>query len=395
MGVIAFISFCFSFLLFFLYVRETRRYRKALTHLKGILNRLMADDGALPRSIGFMGLDEGLSFLYERLSVLWDEVERQRDLIEKLWHGVSDALFIVDEGGLVRLQNQKAKEAFGELEGRSFLEVPDPRLREAVLKIKRGEEVKELKAEKGFFGLDVMGLKRGGLLLILHDLTPYRKIEEFKKELLAKVSHEIRTPLTAIRGFYEALKEELGQKGRYFEYIERNLERLTRLVEELFILAELEKKQLSILLEQVELKPLAEEVVQVLMGKAKTKGLELEVYVQEVRLYADPLRIFQLLYNLLDNAIRYTDRGKVSLSIYKEQTYAVIEVSDTGIGIPDKEIDRIFEPFYVVDRLQSRQTGGLGLGLAIVRQIVDLHKGHLEVKSRIGEGTIFRVLLPA
>lgn len=394
MEIIAFGSFCFFLLFLLLYVKEKRHYRKVLVRLKGVLNQLKAEIKEPHQPVGLMELDEELNLLSKQLSALWQEVERQKDLLEGLLFSVSDVLFVMDEMGMIRLQNQKAKEVFGEAEGRSFLEISDLWLREAILKVRKGEEVKELKGERGFFGLKIVRLRGRGFLLVLHDLTPYRKLEEFKKELLAKVSHEIRTPLTAIRGFYEALKEELGQKGRYFEFIERNLERLTRLVEELFVLAELEKKQLSMLVEDVELKPLAEEVVQVLMEKVKAKGLELEVDIEDVKLHADPLRMFQLLYNLLDNAIRYTDKGKVSLFIYKRQTYAVIEVSDTGIGIPDKELDKIFEPFYVVDKLRSRQTGGLGLGLAIVRQIVDLHKGNLEVKSRIGEGTTFRVLLP-
>lgn len=395
METIAFIFLCLSVGFLSLYLRENRRYRKIRIRLKNVLNHLRTNSGGPYHSVGLKELDEELSLLSRQLSDLWQKVERQTDLLDGLTSNVSDALFVTDETGVIRLQNQKAKEVFGEIEGRSFLGISDLWLREAILKVRKGEDVREIKGEKGIFDLRVVGLKGGGFLLVLRDLTPYRKLEEFKKELLAKVSHEIRTPLTAIKGFYEALKEELGQKGRYFELMERNLERLTRLVEELFVLAELEKKQLSILLEDVELKSIAEEVVQVLVERAKAKGLEMEVDVEDIKLRADPLRIFQLLYNLLDNAIRYTDKGKVSLSIYRRQTYAVIEVSDTGIGIPDKELERIFEPFYVVDRFRSRQTGGLGLGLAIVQQIVDLHKGHLEVKSRIGEGTTFRVLLPS
>lgn len=398
MGIVVLLSLCLSLFLLFLYVRGNRRYHTVLVSLTGILNHLIDhlidDERKSPRSVGLPELDKRLALLFERLSALQRDVQRQRKFWETLVSHVSDSVFILDEIGMVKFQNPKAKEAFGELEGRSFLQIPDLWLREAILKIRKGEEVKEIKGQKGFFGLKTLRLEGGELMLLLYDLTPYRRLEEFKRELLAKVSHEIRTPLTAIKGFYEALKEGGEDKGRYSELLERNLDRLTRLVEGMLSLAELESKHLQVVLEEIKIKPLVEEVIQLLMAKAKAKGLEVETYVQDINLRADPLRIFQLLYNLLDNAIRYTDKGKVTLAIYEDQTNTVIEVSDTGIGIPEEEMDKIFEPFYVVDRYRARQTGGLGLGLAIVKQIVELHKGHLEVKSQLGKGTTFKVSLP-
>jgi two-component system phosphate regulon sensor histidine kinase PhoR len=234
-------------------------------------------------------------------------------------------------------------------------------------------------------------------VVTLHDLTEAKRLERVKKEFVVNVTHELRTPLTAIKGFVETLEEEKDKKKQnYLRIIKRNTDRLIRIVEDLLSLTELEEKEFPLEREEVNLKELAENVFKIFEQEAKEKDLYLKLLADEklplVR--ADSFRLEQMFVNLLDNGLKYTEKGGVTVGLKSKENEVIIEVEDTGIGIAAEHLPRIFERFYTVDKARSRKLGGTGLGLSIVKHIVFLHGGKIQVKSDLGLGTKFTVTLP-
>jgi two-component system phosphate regulon sensor histidine kinase PhoR len=211
------------------------------------------------------------------------------------------------------------------------------------------------------------------------------------------MSHELRTPLTAIKGFVETLEEEEEIKNvQYLEIIKRYTDRLMNIVNDLLVLSELEQTGSTLVLENVNLASLAENILKVFEQGSKEKGIQLKLVAgKDLKIIkADPFKLEQMFINLLDNAIKYTERGEVSIALKQTDSQSIIEISDTGIGIPASHLPRIFERFYVVDKSRSKKLGGTGLGLSIVKHIVLLHGGNIDVESSQGMGTKCTIVLP-
>ena len=214
---------------------------------------------------------------------------------------------------------------------------------------------------------------------------------------IVNVSHELRTHLTAIKGYVETLEEETkGEARHYLKIIKKHTERLINIVQDLLLLSELEEKGLTQIKEKVNLEETAKNVFKIFEQKAKEKGLELNLICEGTLVVkGDPFKLEQMFINLIDNAIKYTEEGEVSVSLKETNKEVIVKVKDTGLGIPKEHLDRIFERFYVVDKSRSRKFGGTGLGLSIVKHIVLLHNGKIEVKSALREGTEFIITFPA
>jgi two-component system phosphate regulon sensor histidine kinase PhoR len=235
------------------------------------------------------------------------------------------------------------------------------------------------------------------LILVLYDTTDARMLEEVKRDFVVNASHELRTPLTAIHGYLEMLEAEVrGTPARWLEVIHRNADRMTAIVEDLLRLASMEAKGAELTLEEVSLERLFAGVTELFSSRAEAKGVRLAVSAPtgSPPITADPYLLEQMLINLVDNAIKYTEKGSISLEAAVEDPWVTIRVSDTGIGIPEEHLPRVFERFYVVDKSRSRTMGGTGLGLSIVKHIVQLHEGTVGVQSTLGRGTVFSVRLP-
>jgi two-component system phosphate regulon sensor histidine kinase PhoR len=228
------------------------------------------------------------------------------------------------------------------------------------------------------------------------DMTDAVNFAAVKRDFAVNVAHELRTPLTAIKGFTETLMERAGGEDRkYLDIILRNTDRLISLVRDVQALAEMERPGYELEAEEVDLRTLIEPVIDLFRPAAKEKGLELALEPgSSVPVSGDPYRLEQLAINLLDNAIKYTDKGSIRVVVTEGDGQALLEVSDTGPGIPEADIPRLCERFYVVDRSRSRNLGGTGLGLAIVKHIVMLHEGTLNIRSQVGKGSTFSVRLP-
>ncbi len=233
-------------------------------------------------------------------------------------------------------------------------------------------------------------------VVTLHDVTEARALERVKKDFVLNVSHELKTPLTSIKGFAEVLQGSVsGEALRFVDIIRRNTDRLIAIVQDLLALSEVEERGLRLDKEPTDLRSLAETTLRLFEPAAREKGIELRLDADGVgAVPADPFQLERLLVNLVDNAVRYTDKGRVVVSLRTEDGWARIDVSDTGPGIAPEHLPHVFERFYVIDPSRSRKVGGTGLGLSIVKHIALAHRGRVDVSSRVGEGTTFTVRLP-
>src|SRR5688572_833653 len=239
----------------------------------------------------------------------------------------------------------------------------------------------------------------GATLVVVRDVTQQRQLEDVRRDFVANASHELKTPAATIQAVAETLRQAAADDPaavpRFASQLEREAVRLSRIVADLLDLSRLESG--SALDEIVSLGAAAREEWQRLKESAERAGVTLEILTESEQPVRGSQRDLTLLVrNLIDNAVRYSHEGdKVQVEVDSGGDEVTLRVTDTGIGIPSRDISRIFERFYRVDRARSRETGGTGLGLAIVKHVVDNHGGSLEVESELGRGTTFRVTLPA
>ncbi len=240
-----------------------------------------------------------------------------------------------------------------------------------------------------------------GAIMVLHDISDLKRLEGMRREFVANVSHEIKTPVTAIRALVETLAEDREMapetRERFLSKLSGQATRLSALVGDLLTLSRLESGEERYARERLDLRALIEEVAERLEGAGRAKGLvfSLALSPQPLEVDADREALTQAISNLVDNAVKYTDAGgKVSVCLERYRDRAVLEVTDTGVGIPAQHLDRIFERFYTVDRSRSRERGGTGLGLAIVKHVALAHGGSVRVESTPGVGSKFKLVLP-
>jgi two-component system phosphate regulon sensor histidine kinase PhoR len=241
-----------------------------------------------------------------------------------------------------------------------------------------------------------------GAVLVLHEISELRRLERVRQDFVANVSHEFRTPLTAIQGFAETLLagalDDPAHRQHFVQIIRDHSARLARLTEDLLKLSRIEAGQLVLEFRPVSVYGLVDSCVETARLKAAQKQLAVEVRLPEglAHVRGDSNRLQEVLQNLVDNAVQYTPPGgRVEVSAANEGNKVAVTVSDTGIGIPQAEQERIFERFYRVDAARSREAGGTGLGLSIARHIVEAHGGRLAVESAVGEGSRFHFSIPA
>ncbi len=239
----------------------------------------------------------------------------------------------------------------------------------------------------------------GATLVVIRDVTQQRRLESVRRDFVANASHELKTPAATIQAAAETLRgaaeDDPAAVPRFAQQLEREAVRLSRIVADLLDLSRLESG--SSLDDLVSLGAAAREERQRLEEAAGAAGVALEIEAAgEKPLRGSQQDLALLVRNLVDNAIRYShEGGRVRVEIDSDDTEVTLRVIDTGIGIPSKDISRVFERFYRVDRARSRDTGGTGLGLAIVKHVVENHGGTIEVDSELGRGTTFTIRFPA
>jgi two-component system sensor histidine kinase SenX3 len=235
------------------------------------------------------------------------------------------------------------------------------------------------------------------VLLVIRDVTEARRVDAVRRDFVANASHELKTPAASIRAAAEtiagAAADDPAVIPRFASQLERESVRLSRIVSDLLDLSRLETG--SDLDEDVQLDAIVRDEVERLSDEAERAGVSLDVGVAPARVRGSARDLALLVRNLVDNAIRYSSPGgSVDVGLSDGDEEAVLSVADEGIGIPTRDVGRIFERFYRVDRARSRETGGTGLGLSIVRHIVDNHHGTIAVRSELGRGTTFEVRIP-
>ena len=241
-----------------------------------------------------------------------------------------------------------------------------------------------------------------GAVVLFHDITELKQLDQIRSDFVANVSHELRTPLSILRGYIETLldnpKTPREELSRILQVMERHSKRLGLLVDDLLSLARLESSNSKVELSQVRVRELFNNVTRDWNEKLAAKNLKVIVDLPPdlQTIPADETRLQEVFYNLLENAVKYSrENGQIRLQAAQRGPEIVLSVSDDGIGISKDQLPRIFERFYRADKARSRDLGGTGLGLAIVKHIAQLHGGRVEAESELGRGTTIRLILPA
>jgi two-component system phosphate regulon sensor histidine kinase PhoR len=362
-----------------------------------------AQVSARQRGREFRALARSFNTMTSELKTLFLETRLKTEELESILASIKEGLCVLDDEARIVLSSASFRRIVqnDQPEGKPYWEVVrSSKFAELIKKAgaaKSGAE-EELALADRVYSCNVSYLpSRGRYVVMLHDVTEFKNLEKVKKDFVINVSHELKTPLTAIKGFIETMEPATGPENRpYLEIIKRNTGRMITIVSDLLALSELEEKGTKLLKEKIDVRALAENVVRIFEKPASEKGLTLVLEAAQglPAVMADPYEIERLLINLVDNAVKYTEKGRVTLRLAAAGDRFMVEVADTGIGIDGDHLSHIFERFYVVDKSRSKKLGGTGLGLSIAKHIVLAHLGMISVKSRLGEGTTFTVSLP-
>jgi two-component system phosphate regulon sensor histidine kinase PhoR len=316
----------------------------------------------------------------------------------------ADALFGLDASSVGRLTAEliRSPQVQNAVEATFRLSLPDAYQGELALPVRDGP-MRGTSRALAVRGTPLPGLPPSGAVLVFHDVTDLRRLERMRQDFVANASHELKTPLASIKAYAEtlldwALNDEAVNR-RFLERIDEQVDRLNMLILDMLSLARLESGQEFFEHGPLRLVPVLEKCVEAHRDRAAAGGLALVFdpgpLDGDVQVLADEEAIRQVFDNLVDNAIKYTpEDGEVRVSCSLAPSAVVVEVSDTGVGIPRDDLPRIFERFYRVDKARSRELGGTGLGLAIVKHLVSSLRGQIAVTSRPGAGSRFTVQLP-
>jgi len=326
---------------------------------------------------------------------------RRRDTITRaVLDAAPNPIALLDDGGHPVVANEPMREVLPLLRERPVPAVADQVVRDEIEDDRTGRIFTRYVAR-----LNEVEVGLHGRIVVLSDVTARREAERMKDEFSALVSHELRTPLTSIIGYLELLRDDADsdgddprarQRAQFLRVVDRNAKRLLRLVGDLLFVAQVEAGKLSLDERDVDLGAVARESVEAAAPRARDGGVELTLEEEDTPLVrGDRDRLAQALDNLVSNAIKFTPAGgHVVVRLACEYDRAVLEVTDTGIGISQADLEQLFQRFFRTQRATSAAIPGVGLGLTIAQAIVHGHDGQISVQSRDGEGTTFRIELP-
>jgi two-component system phosphate regulon sensor histidine kinase PhoR len=378
--------------------------------LTGTLIVTSSDEiGQLAKSINHMVMEQ-----QDKIRLASEESQK----IDAAFAGMTEGVLILDGEGRVERCNRRMEDILEArckvIVGQTPLEIfRNAALQEALEAVRQtGEPLRRSITLPGQpatileVGISLIQDLQGGetkTILVFHDITRLKQLERMRADFVANVTHEIRTPLTAIAGFIETLLEgaleDKGTARRFLQTIADNAERMNRLVDDLLTLSSIELGEMQMNLESLSLTDAVKDTVAMIEAKARGKNIAItcDLDAETPPIQADRDKVIQILLNVIDNAVKFTpESGAVYIgaSSSEEDGFAVIKISDTGIGIPKNELPKLGERFYRVDKTRSKQLGGTGLGLSIVRHLLKAHGGWMEIYSTPGEGTTVLVYFP-
>ncbi|WP_158736606.1 two-component system histidine kinase PnpS [Alteribacillus sp. YIM 98480] len=361
-------------------------------------------------------LTRSINILAYNLDQITRQYQTQQERLEALIDHMGSGLIFINDRGDISLINQYCKDIFDAdtdqwLQQLYYQVIEDKKLIQLIQQIFLTEVKVRSQVQLNtrlnvshydVYGAPIVGEKDRlrGIVLVLHDITELKKLEQIRKDFVANVSHELKTPVTSLKGFTEtlldgAMEDERARK-QFLDIIWKESDRLQDLISDLLELSKIEKEYFELNWQKVNVTESVEEVVELLRPKAKNKKLDLLVDVpDDIYMEGDTSRFKQIIINLVTNAIVYTpEEGSIHVYVKKEEESVVVSVKDTGIGISEEELPRIFERFYRVNKDRSRNSGGTGLGLAIVKHLVEAHHASINVYSEKNKGTTFIIRFP-
>ncbi|TCS95520.1 two-component system sensor histidine kinase VicK [Hazenella coriacea] len=361
--------------------------------------------------IGRLGM--AFNHLASHLRMALAQKEEEKEKLETVLANMSDGVIATDRSGKVIVKNRWAENLLDhsiEL-GESIntiLKLTDPihfpllEERQTFIELNSDDPEAYTIIKVTFTPIRIHGHDTIGMVAVLEDVTEQEKLDRQRKEFVANVSHELRTPLTTIKSYLEALDDgaihEPELATRFLRVTQQEADRMTRLIHDLLQLSRLDAKQSHFNKKATYVEDILEDAADRFSIQCKQKGIQFSLQLSESlpKVWVDRDKMDQVLDNLISNAVKHTSEGGVTVSAHPLPTDGMIEISisDTGIGIPKKDLSRIFERFYRVDKARSRSLGGTGLGLAIAKEIIDAHKGDIKIDSVYRKGTTVTFTLP-
>jgi two-component system phosphate regulon sensor histidine kinase PhoR len=347
-------------------------------------------------------LGVSLSQMATELGRRVEESESERRLLDLVLSALPQGVMLVSAEDHILYANETARELLGPF-GERISTVAPRAFHRCVHAAREGQEERTIEFERGsprrILELTATMLEgHARILVVIEDVTQAKRIEEIRRDFVADASHELKTPVAGILSSSEALEMALGRdpdRARSFvARIQASAQQLARIVEDLLDLSRVESSERPV--ERFRLDDVVKEQVDALRFRASASGVEMTCDLAPVEVIGSDSDVALAVRNLLDNALQYTDAGgSVRVSVAATDGSAEVSVSDTGVGIPTRSLERVFERFYRVDEARGRATGGTGLGLAIVRHVAEIHGGSVIVTSQLGVGSTFTIRLPA
>jgi two-component system phosphate regulon sensor histidine kinase PhoR len=369
-----------------------------------------------PRSNDEIGeLAKNLNYMSDQMRSKIDEASSEKAKIVAVLSSMFEGVLVTNEKGEILMMNPSLR--------KMFLVEASPQGKKPIETIRNGEiqeivdlilshggvplskEIHVYVPEERFIKINGAPMIRNncseGALLVFHDITELKRLEKLRQDLVANVSHELRTPISNIKGYAETLLdgafEDKENAKNFIKIIYDESERLAKLIEDILDLSKIESGKMMISLLPAGISDIINRAVSIMSNQANSKSISIKTSIADntPKIMADETKVSQVLINLLDNAIKHTPAGgNITISAAPQKSFVRVDVLDTGAGIPEKDLQRIFERFYRVDTARSREFGGTGLGLSIVKHIVQAHGGEVMVKSRVGKGSTFSFTIP-
>ena len=347
-------------------------------------------------------LADSFNSMTERLSQLFDDLNARKEQLMGILQTMEEGLVTLDDTGKIIFCNDHFKSMIRNdgPEGQFYWElIRISEFKNIFAKTIKDHKtlIKEIFLDEKIYLCSANYLeKRNEIVMTFHEITTEKNLEKLKKDFVVNVSHELRTPLTTIKGYLETIEGLDETQEKYLDTAKRNTDRLISIVKDLLLISEIESDEFKIRKQNVDIEALLLRIIKIFKPAVEKKKLNIEIDLEKnmPEVKGDPFKLEQVFINLIDNAVKYTEKGSIRICAQKQKSNIDISLKDTGIGIPEKDLPRIFERFYVVDKSRSKTVGGTGLGLSIVKHIIHLHEGTIKVESKPGQGTAFHISLP-